>query len=341
MHKLFLVAGLAAAALIPSMASAQQSCEAQRGNQVAGTVVGAGLGALIGSAIAGRGDHTTGAVIGGVGGAVVGNQLSSPNADCAHAYGYYDRNSQWHPNSVARANAQGYYDRNGAWVAGAPNGYYDASGNWMAARTDPAAAGYTDTSGRWIPASADGYYGDRGEWVATTSGRYDTRGRWIRGQTVGAYDANGNWTPGASTGHRDANGVWVADAQSGYYDTDHRWHAGAAWGYYDAEGRWTATGANGSPVVYQTVPAQSVNRRDIFARETRLEQRIRVSSNNGTLSQDDARSGMRSLNSIRRQERELRGLDGRLSQRDEDKLQARLDQLSDQLRQSIGEDRDS
>ena len=126
MRKLFMVAGLAAAALIPSLASAQQSCESQRGNQVAGTVVGAGLGALLGSALAGRGSHTEGAVLGGVGGAVIGNAASAPSADCAHAYGYYDRNSQWHANAVARADARGYYDRNGAWVTGAPNGYYAA-----------------------------------------------------------------------------------------------------------------------------------------------------------------------------------------------------------------------
>ena len=339
MRKLLLVAGLAAAALIPSIASAQQSCEAQRGNQVAGTIVGAGVGALLGSAIAGRGDHTTGAVIGGVGGAVVGNQLSSPNGDCAHAYGYYDRNSQWHANAVARADARGYYDRNGAWVAGAPNGYYDASGNWVAARMDSSAAGYTDSYGRWVPASANGYYNDRGQWVATASGHYDSRGRWTPGQSMGAYDANGVWMPGASSGHLDANGVWVPAAQPGYYDSNHRWRSGAAWGYYDADGRWIATRADGSQVVYQG--GQGGMRRDIASREAQLEQRIRYATDNGELSRDDSRADLRLLKSIRRQEQGLRNGSGALSREDDAMLQGRLDQLSDQLRQSIGDSRGS
>lgn len=342
MRKLSLVAGLAAAALLPSMAFAQQSCESQRGDQVAGTVVGAGVGALLGSAIAGRGDHTTGAVIGGVSGAVVGNAMSAPSADCAHAYGYYDRNSQWHANAVARADARGYFDRNGAWVDGAPNGYYDASGNWMAARMDPSASGYTDANGRWVPASANGYYDDRGDWVATTSGHYDGSGRWVRGQSPGAYDAEGRWIDGASSGHRDANGVWVADAQPGYYDSDHRWRAGAAWGYYDAGGRWIATNGYGAPVAYQSSgPLQSGMRHDIDTREARMEQRIRSSSDNGALPREDARRDMHDLSSIRSQEAQLRGGDGQLSTQDDAMLQARLDRLGDRLRQAIGDDRGS
>ena len=71
--------------------------------------------------------------------ALVDRTVSPTYSDCAHAYGYYDRNNQWHANAVARADARGYYDRNGAWVNGAPNGYYDASGNWFTARTDPSA----------------------------------------------------------------------------------------------------------------------------------------------------------------------------------------------------------
>ncbi len=145
MRKLTLAAGLAVAALIPSMAAAQSSCEQRQDNRVAGTVVGAGLGALLGSAVAGRGNHTTGAIVGGVGGAVVGNSIAGSNADCAHAYGYYDNDGQWHPTGVSRENAAGYYDRDGRWVAGAPQGYYDADHNWRAG-----AAGYYDSSGRWM-----------------------------------------------------------------------------------------------------------------------------------------------------------------------------------------------
>src|SRR3954470_19336398 len=95
--------GVAAAVLIPSFAVAQTSCEQQHNNRVAGTVAGGAIGALIGSAVAGHGDKTTGAVIGGVGGAVIGNQAAKGDADCAHAYGYYDTQGAWHANAVERA----------------------------------------------------------------------------------------------------------------------------------------------------------------------------------------------------------------------------------------------
>lgn len=58
------------------------------GNQVAGAVVGGGIGALAGSAVAGRGDRTAGAVLGGVAGAVVGSEVAKSNDNCAN--GYYD-----------------------------------------------------------------------------------------------------------------------------------------------------------------------------------------------------------------------------------------------------------
>ena len=136
MSKNLLLAAVAAAALIPSFASAQQTCEQQRTSRTVGTVAGAGLGALAGGVIAGRDDRTKGAVIGGIAGAILGNQISKSGADCAHAYGYYDNNGMWHANDVARADARGYFDRNGVWVDGTPNGYYDANGRWVTAATD-------------------------------------------------------------------------------------------------------------------------------------------------------------------------------------------------------------
>jgi Glycine zipper len=120
MRKHLLLAGFAAATLIPSLAMAQETCEQRSANRAAGTAVGAVAGALLGSAVAGHGDRGTGAVIGGVSGAVVGNQLSRGARDCQHAYGYYDNDNRWHDNGVDRSVAYGYYDRNGAWVDGAP-----------------------------------------------------------------------------------------------------------------------------------------------------------------------------------------------------------------------------
>jgi len=327
MRKLFLAAGLAAAALVPSFASAQQSCAQQRDNQVVGTVAGAGLGALIGSAIAPRGDRTAGAIIGGVGGAVVGNQVAKPYADCTHAYGYYDRNSQWHANDIQRADARGYYELDVAWVDGAPNGYYDGGGRWVTVEASSSANGYYDGQGRWIPASANGYYDDGGQWIASASGYYDDQGRWMAGQTTGAYDINGRWMPGARSGHSDASGVWIADSQPGYYDTNHHWRAGPARGYYDTRGVWVgapsadAYGANASYEV-------GVGRRDVRSREAWLEQRIRSAVADGSLNRRDARNDLDKLNSIRRQESGMRDNSGQLAPQDESQIQARLDHLS-------------
>src|SRR3954463_16095897 len=118
-----LAAGVAVAALIPTFALAQTTCEQRQTNRAVGTIAGAGIGALLGSAIAGHGDRTAGAVVGGLGGGLVGNQLAKSNADCAHAYGYYDNAGAWHASNVSRTSASGYYDREGQWVDGAPNGY--------------------------------------------------------------------------------------------------------------------------------------------------------------------------------------------------------------------------
>jgi hypothetical protein len=132
MRKNLLVAGFAVAALIPSLAMAQQTCEQRSANRTAGTAVGAVAGALLGSAVAGHHDRGTGAVIGGIGGAVVGNQLARGDRDCVHAYGWYDDAGRWHANSVDRSVATGYYDRSGQWIDGQPNGYYDSRGVWVA-----------------------------------------------------------------------------------------------------------------------------------------------------------------------------------------------------------------
>lgn len=337
MRRHLLVAGIAAAALIPSFAFAQASCEQQHNNRVAGTVVGAGLGALLGSAIAGHGDKTTGAVIGGIGGAVVGNQVSKSRADCAHAYGYYDTNGAWHANTVERANAAGYYDRDGQWVDGAPNGYYDRQGRWVTATTTTSTSGYYDSHGHWVPASADGYYEADGQWVAATaSGYYDGQGRWIAGPTTGHYDSDGRWMSGQANGHQGANGAWVADAEPGYYDANGRWRAGQAVGYYDTQGRWipTAAAAGGysSNASYDTRGSWANSRPDIASREAWLDQSIRRGMDDGSLSRGDADRALRSLNGIRREEAGMRHYRGQLAQRDEMRIQARLETLRSSIR---------
>jgi hypothetical protein len=111
MRRLLLIAGVAALA-VPGLASAQTSCrEQQHDNRVAGTVIGALGGALIGGAVAGHGSRGTGVVIGGVAGGVTGNVVGGASTNCADypQTGSYDANGVWHQ-------ADGYYDANGNWV---------------------------------------------------------------------------------------------------------------------------------------------------------------------------------------------------------------------------------
>ncbi|HTI67304.1 MAG TPA: glycine zipper 2TM domain-containing protein [Caulobacteraceae bacterium] len=341
MCKHLFVAGIAAAALIPTFALAQQSCEQQSGARVAGTVVGAGVGALLGNAIAGRGDRTAGTIIGGVGGAVIGNQVTKPDADCAHAYGYYDSNNIWHATGVDRAQAQGYFDRNGTWIQGAPNGYYDGQN-------------------RYVPVAATSYYDQNGQLVGGYApGHYDANGRWVAGAAIGRYDANGRWMPGEANGRRDANGVWVADAQTGYYDENGRWRAGQVTGYYDPQGRWMGTQLAAETRRADAADARAAaandradradnraNARDdrryddtvwrgapdgVRQRVAWLDQRVRRGQTNGTLSRDEANRVLRSLNALRLEERGQRHYQGQLDDRVEVRLQAKLDLVNDNI----------
>jgi uncharacterized protein YcfJ len=332
MNKQFLAAAFVAATLVPSMALAQQTCEQRRDNRVVATIAGGGIGAVLGSVIAGRGDRTLGAVVGGVGGAVVGNQLTKPGQDCSRAYGYYDNNGMWHANAVARSDAAGYYDRSGAWVDGAPNGYYDNQGRWIAADASAQASIYTDSQGRWVPASVNGYYDTNGQLVSGAASGYYDQGRWVAGPATGRYDQNGRWLAGQTAGRRDANGVWIADAQPGYYDTNGRWRAGQVTGYYDAQGRWMNMGP--MPVSQQQYGPDRVgqfdNRQqgpwadapnDASARVAWLDERIRRASASGQISQAEATRNLRSLDMIRREDAA-----------NDMRVQARLDALNNSMR---------
>jgi Glycine zipper 2TM domain len=136
MRRHVLAAAVAAAALVPSLAMAQETCEQRSANRAAGTAIGAVAGALLGSAVAGHHEKGTGAVVGGIGGAIVGNQLARGPRDCGHAYGWYDNEGRWHANAVDRAVATGYYDRNGEWVDGQPRDFDDRRGGPAPDRPD-------------------------------------------------------------------------------------------------------------------------------------------------------------------------------------------------------------
>jgi len=337
MRMRLLAAGIATAALFPSFAFAETTCEQQHSDRVVGTVAGGALGAVAGSAIAGHGNRTTGAVIGAIGGAVVGNQLTRGTADCAHAYGYYDNRGAWHANNVDRTAAAGDYDRDGQWVNGAPNGYYDSNNHWMAGNADAADSGYYDAKGVWVPASANGYYDRDGRWVAgAASGHYEN-GRWMAGPANGNYDSNGRWMAGAANGHRDANGVWIADQQPGYYDNNGRWRAGATRGYYDSRGRWISTSdrmADDHPRLGQGDHWNDAPR-DVRTRVNWLRDRITRGQEDGTLSRYDARRSLRTLQMISQRESRMRHYRGQLGQRDEAALQSQLDRLSADVRSQM------
>jgi len=304
MRKLLIAAGFAAAAFIPSMASAQQSCEPRRDTTTAG-IAAAAINALLGGAQA--------------------------RTDCAHVYGYYDANGMWHANTVNGANAQGYYDAQGRWVVGAPNGYYDQQGRWIAANAgaNASANGYYDQQGRWVPASANGYYDANGRLVAGTASGYYSNGRWIAGPTVGSYDQYGRWIPGRTSGHRDAQGRWVADAQPGYYDANGRWRVGAVNGYYDTRGRWIGTAV--TPAAYTTQSMWVGAPTEMRARITWMEQRIRTGMNDRTLNRAEGMRALKQLQAIRLQERGMNHRNGRLSARGEVIIQARLDKVATDL----------
>ncbi|CAN7539534.1 glycine zipper 2TM domain-containing protein [Phenylobacterium sp. LjRoot219] len=332
-----LVAGVCAAALLPTAAFAQQTCEQRQNNRVAGTIAGAGLGALAGSAVAGRGDRTEGAVIGGVAGALLGNQLTKGQADCTRAYGYYDNNGAWHANAVAgNTAAAGYFDRNGVWVEGAPRGHYDRDGRWVQASQDASAAGYHDARGLWVPASASGYYTNDGRWVAAAApGYYDRSGRWVAGAAIGRYNADGQWIAGQASGRRDAAGVWVADPQPGYYDNG-RWVRGEAIGYYDARGRWISTdGRHPQRADY----SGSRGVRSIDERQADLAQRIDRAMETGRLTPAEGQQAMRTLASIKRDERSLRNRQGVLGPRAQVTINARLDRLDSSIREDVRDHR--
>lgn len=121
-----LMAGFVLAVILPTAASAQETCEERASNRAAGTAIGAVAGALLGAGVAGHHEKGAGAVVGGLAGGLIGNQLSKGPPDCRHAYGWYDNYGRWHANAVAPGAAYGYYDRGGGWVEGRPVDYRPA-----------------------------------------------------------------------------------------------------------------------------------------------------------------------------------------------------------------------
>jgi hypothetical protein len=178
-------------------------------------------------------------------------------------------------------------------------------------------------------AHAYGYYDSNGAWhanaVARTDaqGYYDRSGRWIEGAPNGAYDSRGRWVASSANGYYDRRGGWAPASVTGYYDTRGQWVAGAPSAYsqgrnasYDSRSNWA-----GAPT-------------DVRSRAAWLDQRIRRGLDDGSLTRGQGKRALRSLNDIRREEAGLRHNNGQLNQRDEVRMQARLDTLSNSVRWS-------
>jgi len=253
----------------------QATCEQQSTTQVVATVAGAGVGGVLGNAVAGHGDKTVGTIIGAAAGALAGNQLARPNRECSHAYGYYDHDSRWHATGVASAEARGYYDRDGAWVEGPPAGGYGSDNRWISSGGPRASYGDFRANGEWVPTSANGFYDRNDQWVsgsgnaaydrvnaspvqsarrADSYGFYDSQGLWhatvvVQGRATGYYNRDNAWVAGAPNGYYDERRNWIpqrADGSaSGSYDSQNRWIPASSNGYYDDRNQWIAGTASG------------------------------------------------------------------------------------------------
>ena len=375
MRRYLFAASIAAAALVPSTASAQtrshDTCEQKSSTRVVATVGGAGVGGVLGNVIAGQGDKRLGTVIGAVAGAIVGNQVGGQIAksgrNCNDAYGYYDSDNRWHASGVGSAEARGYYDRDGGWIEGAPNGRYGDDSRWIANTGSGQGEGRYSAQSEWVPASANGYFDRNDEWVAGSDrGSYDSRGRWIAettparrdrrgngyddrgqgqanaaGQAAGYYDRRGRWVAGATVGNYDAKGRWTAGAASGRRDRNGTWVADPQPGYYDTNGRWHAGATSGA---YDSrgrwIPtaegSYTAERPQILSQLSGLDQHVLDARAQRTLSNREVTSLQRELSSIRTREAGMaHDRRGNLSANDAADLQGRIDSVNTRLRINV------
>jgi hypothetical protein len=166
-------------------------------------------------------------------------------------------------------------------------------------------------------------------------GYYDNNGAWHtasvdRSRAAGYYDRNGNWVTGLPNGYYDNRGAWVvadANMRQGYYDDNDHWVPPSVNGYYDSNNRWIAV----------------VDRRDDWndrptdarSRADWLRQRIVRAENRGDLSHRDARRFLNELQDISVREARMPHRNGGLNYRDEQVIQAQLDNLSADVREEM------
>jgi uncharacterized protein YcfJ len=122
MRRMFMVLGLVAASAAPNLAHA--SCQDRK---VAGTVIGAVAGGLLGNAVSHGGGRGGGTIIGAVGGGVVGHEIarSSCRRNVAYRRSYRGRYERPDPSGYAARDDpaarcemrdQAFYDEQGELV---------------------------------------------------------------------------------------------------------------------------------------------------------------------------------------------------------------------------------
>ena len=171
---------------------------------------------------------------------------------------------------------------------------------------------------------AYGYFDNSGYWHANAIARRDA---------YGYYDRNGAWVEGMPNGYYDSRGVWVADNR-GYWDASGRWVPPSVVGFYDANEQWV-------PVQYAAAPPPPVPprvaddwaaRRNVDDRANRIQERIISARDDGILDRHDAGRFLDTLGDIRAREARMPHPNGGLLPDDESRLQARLDDLSSDVR---------
>ncbi len=175
------------------------------------------------------------------------------------------------------------------------------------------AYGFYDNGGRWHPNRID---------PAAASGFYDRDGRWVAGAPAGYYDRDGRWVQtDASRGYRDRNGYWIPAGAPGYY----------------ADGTYIAAQPVAAPPPpYGNDPrAYAGDPRDYHARIARTQERIDRAQQEGSLSPDQAHRARRDLDLVNRQASAMRHYDGGyLAPRDQQVINARLDEINGRIRAS-------
>jgi hypothetical protein len=172
-------------------------------------------------------------------------------------------------------------------------------------------------------------------------GFYDNDGKWhanpvSRDVARGYYDRNGRWNDGAPNGYYDNNGVWVvatADMRQGYYDNSGRWIPPQVNGYYDPDNRWVAISAPAP--VYANNDYWRDAPRDARSRAEWLRGRIKNAEDDRRISHREADHLLDDLRTVESREARMPHRNGGLNYRDEQVIQAQLDDINRDFRNDM------